>query len=74
MHKNIEGIRQSEDGDNVGSQRNDVVAFIVKVQLYVREESYVISKLLSLSKKKAGPSDEACEDENSKFVGTICCG
>jgi len=26
---------------------------------------------LSLSKKKAGPSDEACEYENSKFVGTI---
>jgi len=24
-----------------------------------------------LSKKKAGPSDEACGDENSKFVATI---
>jgi len=31
----------------------------------------VISKLLSLTKKKASAPDEACEDENSKFVGTI---
>ena len=32
----------------------------------------VISKLLSLTKKEAySASDEACEDDNSKFVGTI---
>jgi len=35
--KNIEETRQSEDGDNVGNQSNDVVPHIVKVQLYVRE-------------------------------------
>ena len=34
-------------------------------------EKWVISKLLSLVKKEASASDEACEDENSKFVGTI---
>jgi len=37
--KNKEWTRQIEDGDNVGSQRNGVVPYIVKVQLYVREES-----------------------------------
>jgi len=44
----------------------------VKVAIYVQEVRLIISKLLSLTKKDAyNASDEACEDENSKFVGTI---
>jgi len=44
----------------------------VKEEVYVLEVRLVISKLLSLTKKEAySASDEACEDENSRFVGTI---
>ena len=44
----------------------------VKVEVYVREVRLVISKFSSLTKKEAySASAEACEDENSKFVGTI---
>jgi len=48
-----------------------MISQIVKVEIYIREVRQVILKLLSLTKNEAGASGEACEEENSKFVGTI---
>jgi len=44
--------------------KNQLVAplQIVKVEVCVREVRQVISKLLNLTKKEAGASDETCED------------